>query len=155
MKVLNESTNNKALFTDKDKAAWIADEPGTGAKYLAVFNTSDQKLITEEKAVWNSGLISKKTPTQSTTVDIDISGNKKLYLVVNDGGDKTDWDHANWIEPTLYKGNDSIKLTSLKWRKAKMANFLPWPPWSLAQTNQKQAVTVFLKKLIPKNFITG
>jgi alpha-galactosidase len=118
LKILNESTNNKPLFTDKDKAAWIADEPDTGAKYLAVFNTADQHLVTEEKALWNSGLITKATLGQSTTVDIDISGAKKLYLVVNDGGDKTDWDHANWIEPILYKGKDSIKLTSLKWLKA-------------------------------------
>ena len=118
LKVLNESTNNKSLFTDKDKAAWIADEPGTGAKYLAVFNTADQHLVTEEKALWNSGLITKTTPGQSAKVDVNISGAKKLYLVVNDGGDKTDWDHANWIEPTLYNGKESIKLTGLKWVKA-------------------------------------
>ena len=116
LKVLNESTNNKPLFTDKDKAAWMADEPKTGAKYLAVFNTTDQKMVTEDKAVWNSGLLSRAN--QSTKVDIDISNAKKLYLVVNDSGDNTDWDHGNWIEPTLYKGNDSIKLTSLKWKKA-------------------------------------
>ncbi|HKO77543.1 MAG TPA: NPCBM/NEW2 domain-containing protein [Flavobacterium sp.] len=118
LKVLNENTNNKPLFTDKDKAAWIADEPGTRAKYLAVFNTADQHLVTEEKALWNSGLITKTTPGQSTKVDVNISGAKKLYLVVNDGGDKTDWDHANWIEPTLYNGKESIKLTGLKWVKA-------------------------------------
>lgn len=118
LKVLTESTNNKPLFTDKDKAAWMADEPKTGAKYLAVFNTQDQKLVTEETAVWNSGLISKETLGQSAKVDIAISGAKKLYLVVNDGGDKTDWDHANWIEPMIYKGKDSLKLTSLKWIKA-------------------------------------
>lgn len=118
LKVLNESTNNKSLFTDKDKAAWMADEPSTGAKYLAVFNTADQHWVTEEKAIWNSGLITKATPGQSAALDIDISGAKKLYLVVNDGGDKTDWDHANWVEPMLYKENDSIKLTSLKWVKA-------------------------------------
>ncbi|HEU4790534.1 MAG TPA: NPCBM/NEW2 domain-containing protein, partial [Flavobacterium sp.] len=40
------------------------------------------------------------------------------YLVVNDGGDKTDWDHANWIEPTLYNEKGAVKLTSLKWIKA-------------------------------------
>ena len=118
LKVLNESTNNKPLFTDKDKAAWMADEPKTGAKYLAVFNTTDQKQVTEEKAIWNSGIISRATPGQSTKVDIAVSNAKKLYLVVNDGGDNTDWDHANWIEPTLYTGKDSIKLNSLKWKKA-------------------------------------
>ena len=118
LKILNQSINNKPLFRDIDKAAWIADEPNTGAKYLAVFNTADQQLVSEEKAVWKSGIITKATSGQSVKLDIDITGAKKLYLVVNDAGDKTDWDHANWIEPMLYKGKDSIKLTGLKWIKA-------------------------------------
>lgn len=118
LKVLNESINNKPIFTDENKAAWIADEPGTGAKYLAVFNTTDQKIAIEEKAVWNSGLLTKETPGHSKQVDIDITGVKKLYLVVNDGDHKTDWDHANWIAPTLYTEKDSLKLTDLKWIKA-------------------------------------
>ena len=138
LKILNESTNNKPLFTDKDKAAWVADDPGTGAKYLAVFNTADQHLVTEEKAVWKSGLISKATTGQSAKIDIEISGAKKLYLVVNDGGDKTDWDHANWIEPTLYKGKDSIKLTSLKWLKATAG----WEKPRLNQSVSGNALTV-------------
>ncbi len=118
LKVLNESTNNKPLFTDADKAAWIADEPATGAKYLAVFNTMDQQEAIEERAAWNSGLITRETPAHSKPVDIDISGAKKLYLVVNDGGDNTDWDHADWIMPTLYNETDSLKLSTLKWKKA-------------------------------------
>lgn len=118
LKVLNESINNKPIFTDENKAAWIADEPGTGAKYLAVFNTTDQKIAIEEKAVWNSGLLTKETLGHSKQVDIDITGVKKLYLVVNDGDHKTDWDHANWIAPTLYTEKDSLKLTDLKWIKA-------------------------------------
>lgn len=118
LKVLNESTNNKPVYMDEDKAVWIADEPGTGAKYLAVFNTADQNIAIEEKAIWNSGLITRATPSHSKLADVDITGAKKLYLVVNDGGDKTDWDHADWITPTLYNGKDSLKLTSLKWIKA-------------------------------------
>lgn len=117
MKVLNESTNNKPLFRDDEKAAWIADEPVTGAKYLAVFNIVDQPTTVEEKAVWNSGLITRETPGQSIRADIDITGARKLYLVVTDGGDNTDWDHGDWIAPTLYHGKDSIRLTSLKWIK--------------------------------------
>jgi len=49
LKVLNESTNNKQLFRDNEKAAWIADEPKTGAKYLAVFNTADSPIVTALK----------------------------------------------------------------------------------------------------------
>jgi hypothetical protein len=118
LKVLNESTNNRPLFTDKDKAAWTADEPKTGAKYLAVFNTADQRMVDEEKAIWKSEVITKATPGQSVKIDVDITGTKKLYLVVNDGGDKTDWDHADWIEPTVYNEKNAVKLSSLKWIKA-------------------------------------
>jgi alpha-galactosidase len=117
LKVLNESTNNKPLFSDGEKAAWIADDPRTGAKYLAVFNTMDQQVAIEEKAAWNSGSITRATPGHSMLADVDITGAKKLYLVVNDGGDGTDWDHGDWIAPTLYNGKDSLKLTSLKWVK--------------------------------------
>ncbi|MFX1706197.1 hypothetical protein PV783_19675 [Chitinophaga sp. CC14] len=42
LKVLNTSTGNRPLFTEDDKAAWMAEDPATGAKYLAVFNTADQ-----------------------------------------------------------------------------------------------------------------
>jgi hypothetical protein len=117
LKVLNESINNKPLFRDGNKAAWIADEPGTGAKYLAVFNTQDQDMTVEDKAVWNSGLITRETPGYSKQADVDITGAKKLYLVVTDGGNGTDWDHGDWISPTLYNGKDSLKLTGLKWVK--------------------------------------
>ncbi len=41
--VLKKSTNNKPLFNESNKAAWIADDPASGAKYLAVFNKADQK----------------------------------------------------------------------------------------------------------------
>ena len=36
--VLHKSTNNMPLFNKEDRAAWIADQQGTNAKYLAVFN---------------------------------------------------------------------------------------------------------------------
>lgn len=117
LQVLNNSTNNKPFFRDHEKAAWIADEPGTGAKYLAVFNIVDQQITVEEKAAWNSGLITRETPGQHARADIDITGARKLYLVITDGGDNTDWDHGDWIAPTLYNGKDSLKLTSLKWIK--------------------------------------
>ncbi|QEH43142.1 glycoside hydrolase family 27 protein [Chitinophaga sp. XS-30] len=43
LKVLHESTNNKPLFRDEEKAAWVAEERGTGARYLAVFNLAEQQ----------------------------------------------------------------------------------------------------------------
>jgi alpha-galactosidase len=116
--VLNKSTGNKPLFNDEQKSAWIADEPGTGAKYLALFNKADQPPAVEEKAIWKSGMINRNTPEQSKEANIDISGAKKLYLVVTNGGDNIDWDHADWIAPVLYNNKDSLALTKLKWVKA-------------------------------------
>lgn len=39
--VLQYSANNKELFRNDNGVAWIADDPKTGAKYLAVFNPGD------------------------------------------------------------------------------------------------------------------
>jgi len=43
LNVLMKSKNNHSLFRDTEKAAWIADDTGTRAKYLAVFNIGDKE----------------------------------------------------------------------------------------------------------------
>ncbi|MBW8684507.1 glycoside hydrolase family 27 protein [Chitinophaga rhizophila] len=43
LQVLNNSSNNKPLFNEEEKAAWIADIPGKSGKYLAVFNKADKE----------------------------------------------------------------------------------------------------------------
>lgn len=42
LSVLKNSDHNKELFRIKDAVAWVADDPQTGNKYLALFNLSDQ-----------------------------------------------------------------------------------------------------------------
>jgi alpha-galactosidase len=126
--VLKNSTNNRPLFLTKDKAAWIADDESNGDKYLAVFNIADQEFAIESKAVWKSKIINRQTISQSEKVEVNIKGAKKIFLVVKDGGDNIDWDHANWINPMLYNEKDSLSLTSLKWRKAATG-------WGAAQVN--------------------
>jgi alpha-galactosidase len=117
LNVLKYSTNNKPLFNHHDLIAWVADDPNTGDKYLALFNAKDAKDFVEEKANWTSGLINRQT--QSKEVDVDITGAMKLYLAVSNSGDNIEWDHADWINPILYKGKDTMLLTSLKWVSAK------------------------------------
>ncbi|MCJ8164310.1 NPCBM/NEW2 domain-containing protein [Pontibacter sp. E15-1] len=129
LQVLNSSTNNKELFRTEEQVAWVADDPKTGDKYLALFNIADQVEAQENKAVWKSAIISRDTKGGGQAVSVDITGAKKLYLVVTDAGDGIEWDHANWIRPTLYNGKDSLQLTSLKWDKAKAG-------WGKAQVNK-------------------
>jgi len=49
LQVNQKSENNRQLFRDGDKIAWIADVPGSSDKYLALFYTSD--LAVSEIAV--------------------------------------------------------------------------------------------------------
>ncbi len=113
--VLQKSKNNKLLFNDGERIAWTADDLYSGDKYAALFYTSDQKPIMESKALWNSELVSYKNGRQSAKVKVDITGAKKLYLVVTDGGDDSNWDHADWIEPKLTGTKGSLNLTDIKW----------------------------------------
>ena len=43
LEVNQHSINGKQLFRKNDLIAWIADDPKTGDKYLALFNASDQQ----------------------------------------------------------------------------------------------------------------
>ena len=63
-------------------------------------------------------MLTRDTPGQSKTAEIDITGVTKLYLNVRNGGDDTAWDHANWLTPTLSNGSKSLPLTSLPWENA-------------------------------------
>lgn len=116
--VLQKSKNNRLLFDDGERIAWTADDVNSSDKYVALFYTSDQKPILESNAIWNSRLLTYKAGVQSTEVKVKIGGARKLYLVVTDGGDGNDWDHADWIEPKLTGKNGSLNLTDIKWVSA-------------------------------------
>ena len=110
--------NNRQFFRKNDLIAWIADDPKSGDKFLAVFNAQDQIKIDENKALWKSENITNDLPSQSVTFDLDIAGAKKLYLAVSNISDEFSRHHADWIEPVLYGIKDTLKLTDLKWENA-------------------------------------
>ncbi|MBN1559069.1 NPCBM/NEW2 domain-containing protein [candidate division KSB1 bacterium] len=116
--VNQKSSNNRQLFRKDDLIAWTADDPQTGDVYLALFNTQEQKQIEGQKAAWTSRLVSAKDAVHSVDVAVDISGARKLYLVVADGGDGNAWDHADWIAPKLVGQDGELSLTELQWRSA-------------------------------------
>ncbi len=68
------------------------------------------------KQVATSGFISRKSATHPVDITADITGAKKLYLVVTNGGDGLDYDHANWCNPVLVDAEGNEKsLTTLQW----------------------------------------
>ena len=52
------------------------------------------QVYSDGTKIYDSGLMTAATPT--ATVDADITGKSELRLVVGDGGDTADSDHADW-----------------------------------------------------------
>ena len=56
---------------------------------------------------------------RSVDLDLDITGARQLYLVVTDGGDGINSDHAVWCEPRLVGATGEVSLTELEWKSAR------------------------------------
>ncbi len=116
--VLKNSKNNHILSNDSLSQIWVADDATSTDKYVAFFAFDDRDKIDESLAIYHSKLITHEIGEQSTDVRISIGSANKLYLVVTDGGNGSDWDHANWIEPKLTGKNGSLNLVDIKWENA-------------------------------------
>ncbi len=114
------AVNSKQWYNANDQIAWTADDPNNGDKFVALFNNGGDGFISTKNLLYRSGTISRLTDNFGVNIDINIpQESTSLYLIVNDGGDGFSNDHADWINPTLYKSNgDSLKLTNLSWEFA-------------------------------------
>jgi alpha-galactosidase len=112
------SSNNRQLFRQDDAIAWTADVPDSPAKYVALLNANDLDFD-PASVVFDSGVIKRSTPGRATNFVANISGATKLYLVATDGGDKIDWDHADWGLARLTKPDGTVQhLSDLDWTSA-------------------------------------
>ncbi len=73
--------------------------------------------------VYRSELLTRNMTRRFINVEADISGAKKLYLVVQNGGDNNRFDHAVWIAPKLLGPAGELDLTQKKWSQAKSGCF--------------------------------
>jgi alpha-galactosidase len=119
LNVNQRSTNNHQLFRVGEKTAWLADAPG-GGKYLALFNSNstDQKNYIKSNADFTSSIITRNTPGQSVSFNVDITGQSHLYLLADDGGDNYAADWSDWVNMQLRGPGGTIPLTSLPWVQA-------------------------------------
>lgn len=113
------STNNRELFNQDGKVIWTADDPETGDKYVALFNIISKDFANTKKALYRSGTISYVTPEYSRPVEVTLPKKaKQLCLIVTDGGDGYNYDHADWINPRIeMKDGSMIDVTSLTYTK--------------------------------------
>ncbi len=68
-------------------------------------------------AVYTSRIVNHSAP--AVEIDVDLTGAKKLFLVVTDAGDGNSCDHTDWVNPTLVTADGEISLLDLQWTTAK------------------------------------
>lgn len=87
---------------------------GSTVEFMLATEDPTVRNVDITKAVANSGRISRTFQRAGKYLTADISNASQLYLVVTDAGDNYNYDHADWINPTIYKPNgDSLRLTTL------------------------------------------
>ncbi len=92
---------------------------GATVEFMVATEDPTPRNVDPNKSIANSGRISRTSQRQGIKISADIAGEAKLYLVVTDAGDNYNYDHADWINPAIYKSNgDSLLLTSLNWVSA-------------------------------------
>jgi hypothetical protein len=95
------SINNRQWFNRNGQAAWTADDPKNGDKYVALFNNGDDGFIDPSCILYRSGNISRLSSNYGINIDIPLTGvGKELFLIVNDGGDgdSNDLDQSNSLQ---------------------------------------------------------
>ncbi len=97
-------TGARQVLYDEDNGhlAWTSTDPETGNRYLALFQRDNTRWVVGAKALYKSDVVAYTTDGHAVDVDIEWpEGSKTLVLVVDDGGDNYNYDHADWINPTL------------------------------------------------------
>ena len=118
---LASSTENIDSITVNDNFSKLAVGCKSGQLYVIDINLDKRSVISAKRPkseVFRSEIIDIKSETRSVDIDIDAQGAKKIFLVVEDGGNGWYHDKANWIEPKLLTDNGEINLTELKWVSA-------------------------------------
>ena len=62
---------------------------------------------------YSSPVVTKATPGHKVDIKLDITGAKELILEVNDGGNGTSYDWADWIDPRITGPKGEVKVTKL------------------------------------------
>ncbi len=103
--VINDENNGQTV--------WTSTDPMTGNRYLALFNRGNTRWVVGNKALYQSEVVAYTTDGHKVDVDIEWpEGSKTLVLVVDDGGDNYNYDHGDWISPTLVlRDGSKVQLT--------------------------------------------
>ncbi len=106
------SANNRQLFRDEQgRIGWIADVPGTGDKYLALFNARDPWVLGESARAWKSDPVGMGTEGQAVAFEVPVNGAHTLVLGVDDGDTGRFWWPAVWRDVRWVMADGSEQTT--------------------------------------------
>ncbi len=92
---------------------WTSLDPATGERWLAMFQDDDTRWVNTNNALFKSENVTYTTDGHAVDVDIEWpEGSKTLVLVTDDGGDDYNYDHGDWLNPTLILSDGTeVELT--------------------------------------------
>lgn len=113
MHAYGENAHEVMCDEDRGQVAWTSEDPGSGNRYLALFQRDNKRWVVGSKALYKSETVAYTTDGHAVDVDIEWpEGSKTLVLVVDDAGDNFNYDHADWINPTLVlRDGTEVELT--------------------------------------------
>ena len=86
---------------------------------VAAIGINQPLMAAGVKPLFQSPVVTTRTPGHAVEVKADLNGASDLYLVVTDGGNGYGCDWADWVNPRLVGPEGELKLTDLKWESAK------------------------------------
>ncbi len=78
--VNQNSTNNRQLFNTNNQVAWVADVPGSTARYVALFNTSPPPALGGRRGSRGIGARSEASATNTPAADAAASQPRSISI---------------------------------------------------------------------------
>lgn len=114
---LPEGARSFKAYAGIDDTGRLQTGATTSLKFLVFADDPTRRTVCNPAyAVATSGLVSRTYQQDGADIEADISGARNLWLVVTNAGDGFDYDHADWINPTITDADgQEVKLTSIKY----------------------------------------
>ena len=104
LRMNNYGVNAHQVYGSLGKYVWESTDPDDGSKWVALFSTDgDEQWVSPDNALYCSETVAYTTEGHMVNVECDIpEGTDILALVVDDGGDNYNYDHGDWINPSVF-----------------------------------------------------
>jgi putative membrane-bound dehydrogenase-like protein len=115
-----EPRSVEQLKENQDEAVPAKFDPIEVAKQFQLISANNTTnaptaATNKSKVLFSSQTINAQTSRHQIDVDVDVTGVKKLYLIVTPGSDGIGFDWADWVEPKLLGKQGEKSLLDLNW----------------------------------------